>query len=73
MPPTRRFAVAQPCSETLPKIKEAPSVSSDDAQLKTAFVFAGGGSLGAIHVGMLRSLARRGIAADSEEGSLRNP
>ena len=48
---------------------EPVSVSSDDARLKTAFVFAGGGSFGAIHVGMLRSLARRGIAADMVVGS----
>jgi NTE family protein len=36
---------------------------------KTAFVFAGGGSLGAIQVGMLRVLAERGIAADMVFGS----
>ncbi|GAA4131696.1 patatin-like phospholipase family protein [Aminobacter aganoensis] len=36
---------------------------------KTAFVFAGGGSFGAIQVGMLRSLARRGITADMVVGS----
>ena len=39
------------------------------AQAKTAFVLAGGGSFGAIQVGMLRSLARRGIAADMVVGS----
>ncbi len=36
---------------------------------KTAFVFAGGGSFGAIQVGMLHSLARRGITADMVVGS----
>lgn len=36
---------------------------------KTAFVFAGGGSLGAIQVGMLHSLAARGIVADMACGS----
>ena len=36
---------------------------------KTAFVLAGGGSLGAIQVGMLHSLAARGIAADMVVGS----
>ncbi|WP_346657744.1 patatin-like phospholipase family protein [Bradyrhizobium sp. 160] len=36
---------------------------------RTAFVFAGGGSLGAIHVGMLHSLTSRGIAADMVVGS----
>jgi len=44
-------------------------VSSDDARSKTAFVFAGGGSFGAIHVGMLHSLASRGIIADMVVGS----
>ncbi len=39
-------------------------MSSDDARSKTAFVFAGGGSFDAIHVGMLHSLASRGIIAD---------
>jgi NTE family protein len=36
---------------------------------KTAFVFAGGGSFGAIQVGMLHSLASHGIAADMVVGS----
>lgn len=40
-----------------------------DVRSKTAFVFAGGGSFGAIHVGMLHALARRGIAADMVVGS----
>lgn len=39
-------------------------VSSYDDRSRAAFVFAGGGSFGAIHVGMLYSLATRGIAAD---------
>jgi len=39
-------------------------VSSYDERASTAFVFAGGGSFGAIHVGMLHSLASRGIVAD---------
>lgn len=42
---------------------------NDDTRSKTAFVFAGGGSFGAIHVGMLRSLASRGITADMVVGS----
>lgn len=42
---------------------------SDDVRTKTAFVFAGGGSFGAIHVGMLRSLASRGVTADMVVGS----
>jgi NTE family protein len=36
---------------------------------KTAFVFAGGGSFGAIQVGMMQALARRGIGADMVVGS----
>ncbi|SDI93960.1 MULTISPECIES: patatin-like phospholipase family protein [Bradyrhizobium] len=36
---------------------------------KTAFVFAGGGSFGAIQVGMLHSLASHGITADMVVGS----
>jgi NTE family protein len=44
-------------------------MSSYDERSRTAFVFAGGGSFGAIHVGMLHSLASRGIAADMVVGS----
>ena len=36
---------------------------------KTAFVFAGGGSLGAVQAGMLRELTRRGVSADFVVGS----
>jgi Patatin-like phospholipase len=36
---------------------------------KTAFVFAGGGSFGAVQVGMLRSLVGRGLNADRVVGS----
>jgi len=36
---------------------------------KTAFVFAGGGSLGAVQVGMLRELMRHGLDADFVVGS----
>src|SRR6516165_10807852 len=35
----------------------------------TAFVFAGGGSLGAVQVGMMQSLAKHGIGADLVVGS----
>jgi NTE family protein len=38
-------------------------------QAKTAFVFAGGGSFGAIQVGMMHSLAVHGISADMVVGS----
>jgi NTE family protein len=46
-------------------------VSASDAAgpLRTAFVLAGGGSFGAIQVGMLQSLAAHGIAADMIVGS----
>ena len=39
------------------------------ATRKTAFVFAGGGSLGAVQVGMLRELTRSGVSADFVVGS----
>ena len=39
------------------------------ASQRTAFVFAGGGSLGAVQVGMLRELTRAGIKADFVVGS----
>ena len=40
-----------------------------EGQQKTAFVFAGGGSFGAIQVGMLHSLASHGVTADMVFGS----
>jgi NTE family protein len=45
------------------------SVSVPDGPAKTAFVFAGGGSFGAIQVGMMHSLAAHGISADMVVGS----
>jgi NTE family protein len=45
------------------------SASDDASPTKTAFVFAGGGSFGAIQVGMLQSLAAHGIGADMVVGS----
>jgi NTE family protein len=44
------------------------SITDPDAP-KTAFVFAGGGSFGAIQVGMLQSLVRHGVSADMVVGS----
>ncbi|HEX9772088.1 MAG TPA: patatin-like phospholipase family protein [Steroidobacteraceae bacterium] len=41
----------------------------DDTAMKTAFVFAGGSSLGAIQVGMLKSLVAHGWTADFVVGS----
>jgi NTE family protein len=45
------------------------SVLEQIGPVKTAFVFAGGGSFGAIQVGMLHSLAAHGISADMVVGS----
>ena len=45
------------------------SVRDEIGPAKTAFVFAGGGSFGAIQVGMLHSLAAHGVAADMVVGS----
>jgi NTE family protein len=45
------------------------SVSEPTAPAKTALVFAGGGSFGAIQVGMMHSLAKHGITADMVVGS----
>jgi NTE family protein len=44
-------------------------VSNHAGPAKTAFVFAGGGSFGAIQVGMMHSLAAHGISADMVVGS----
>jgi NTE family protein len=45
------------------------SSSGDSQAARTAFVFAGGGSFGAIQVGMMESLARRGIGAEMVVGA----
>lgn len=45
------------------------SVTDASSATKTAFVFAGGGSFGAIQVGMLQSLVAHGVAADMVVGS----
>lgn len=47
----------------------ALSVLEQIGPVKTAFVFAGGGSFGAIQVGMLQALAAHGIVADMVVGS----
>ena len=39
------------------------------ASQRTAFVFAGGGSLGAVRVGMLLEMMRAGVSADLVVGS----
>ena len=45
------------------------SLVSQDAREKTAFVLAGGGSFGAIQVGMMHALAANGITPDMVVGS----
>jgi NTE family protein len=45
------------------------SASTQDDTAKTAFVFAGGGSFGAIQVGMMHALAANGVSADMVVGS----
>ena len=45
------------------------SASDAASPVKTAFVLAGGGSFGAIQVGMLQSLAAHGVTADMVVGS----
>jgi NTE family protein len=45
------------------------SASTQDGRVKTAFVLAGGGSFGAIQVGMMHALAAHGISADMVVGS----
>jgi NTE family protein len=47
----------------------ALSLSNQAGPTRTAFVFAGGGSFGAIQVGMLHALAARGVGADMVVGS----
>jgi NTE family protein len=44
-------------------------VSTQDGAGKTALVFAGGGSFGAIQVGMMHALAAHGVSADMVVGS----
>lgn len=44
-------------------------MTSQESGKKTAVVLAGGGSLGAVQVGMLKALARHGVAADFVVGS----
>jgi NTE family protein len=43
--------------------------SSDPQPVKTAFVLAGGGSFGAVQVGMMHALASHGVSADMVVGS----
>jgi NTE family protein len=45
------------------------SISNENGPVKTALVFAGGGSFGAIQVGMMHALAAHGVSADMVVGS----
>ena len=45
------------------------SASIQDERAKTAFVFAGGGSFGAVQVGMMHALVANGVSADMVVGS----
>jgi len=45
------------------------SLSDPSRPARTAFVFAGGGSFGAVQVGMMQSLAKHGVTADMVVGS----
>src|SRR5687768_7033590 len=49
--------------------QDLPPMPASSNKPITAFVLAGGGSFGAIQVGMLHSLAARGVAADMVVGS----
>jgi NTE family protein len=49
--------------------EEAVSATEATGRAKTALVFAGGGSFGAIQVGMLQSLVAHGVTADMVVGS----
>ncbi len=58
-----------PATASIPGVSTALSASSPAGPRKTAFVFAGGGSFGAIQVGMMHALAAHGISADMVVGS----
>ena len=60
---------ARPVADAATRERQALSVFDQMGQTKTAFVFAGGGSFGAIQVGMMHSLAAHGISADMVVGS----
>ena len=65
----RQLVASRPHSSETFRTEEPAPVSSHDERSRTTFVFAGGGSFGAVHVGMLHSLANRGTAADMVVGS----
>jgi NTE family protein len=53
----------------LPSSEQIAPINTADARPTTAFVFAGGGSFGAIQVGMMQALAAHGVVADIVVGS----
>src|SRR4029077_5935432 len=56
-------------SHNKPRSSGAEVGMSKASSEKTAFVFAGGGSLGAVEVGMLKALVAGGVEADLAVGS----
>nr|WP_244487322.1 patatin-like phospholipase family protein [Afipia sp. Root123D2] len=53
----------------MPSSEQIAPTNTADARPSTAFVFAGGGSFGAIQVGMMQALAAHGVVADIVVGS----
>jgi NTE family protein len=53
----------------IPEEKKTLSLVSQGERVKTAFVLAGGGSFGAIQVGMMHALAANGVTPDMVVGS----
>lgn len=58
-------AIVDTCNVAL----DSDHVSPVASPARTAFVFAGGGSLGAVHVGMLKALTRHGLRPDFVVGA----
>ena len=56
--------------ETRRQWEQTLSDSGNPGRSKTAFVFAGGGSFGAVQVGMMQSLASHGVSADMVQSTM---
>ena len=67
--PAERFGNSQPTPPTAGRRLAADLIACDSFPVTTAFVLAGGGSLGAVQVGMLSALLRAGIRPDRVYGS----
>src|SRR4051812_49372992 len=65
----RSLDVCYKCGPTSPRAVASLSITDHTGTIKTAFVLAGGGSFGAIQVGMMHSLAAHGIFPDMVVGS----